>query len=153
MNAFPSGLNAALVDNAAISTVLVELDRVAGCAERKPVVDTTARLADDFILSGMEVGGRRLWRLSLNASDAWRQSGNALTVGVNLGAPLPTGATHAACTLSFDGGRQLPTSGEARIATAQGLWVAQPLGSKVHAHCPELAKPSMEWPLKQFARP
>ena len=150
LNAFPSGLNGALVDNAAMSTILVELDRVAGCAERTPVLDTTSRLADDFILSGTDVGGRRLWRLSLNASNAWRQQGGALAVGVNLGAPLPGGATRATCTLRFDGGRHLPTSGEARTATAQGLWVAQPLGSKVHVHCPELAEQSMEWPLSNL---
>ena len=92
----PWGSTGALVDNAAMSTILVELDRVAGCAERTPVLDTTSRLADDFILSGTDVGGRRLWRLSLNASsNALRQQGRALAVGVNLGAPLPGGAAWA----------------------------------------------------------
>ena len=41
------------------------------------------------------------------------------------------------CTLLFDGGQQLPTVGEARITTAQGIWVVRILHifCSVLLHC------------------
>ena len=74
-------------DNRAFSAALTDLDRVAGCHDRSWVVDYGRRYYDDVLLSGMDVGGRRLWRLTLNHSVGQRP--DVTGIPIVLGQPLP----------------------------------------------------------------
>ena len=53
-------------DNDVLSAVLSELDVLVGCSqpERRWLPDSRAVWRDGFLLSGMETGGRRAWRLT-----------------------------------------------------------------------------------------
>ena len=135
--------------DAALSAALAELDRLAGCANRSWVKDMSRRSTDSFLLTGLDVGGRRLWRFTPNettpsSSDA---SGGGLgappSEQVTLGQPLPINQTTARCTMLFVGGERLSGSGD---PGAYGRWYTTPAG--IQLVCPELnGGQPLAWPL------
>lgn len=134
-------------DNGALSAALYELDEVAGCADRQWVHDYTQRSKDNFVLSGADVGGRRLWRLTPDGTaDTVTDPSN---IPVTLGQPIPgTNATDTPtlkCTLSFESGVALHANES--WAESYGTWIVQPSAAGVVLHCPTVASP-IRWPIK-----
>ena len=152
-------------DNLLLSNALAELTELAGCAERSWVTDCDMRYntsypscltcadptlaaMDSFALTGSDVGGRRLWRLSFDAprsaSNAARADGRGLSVsGLSVGKRRPGAGGSSAvgareCSLHFSqghvlspanatGGLQEWTEGTqpAGGTNVVGVWIAQ----------------------------
>jgi hypothetical protein len=141
-------------DNGALSAALYELDEVAGCADRRWVRDYWDGSRDSFALSGVDVGGRRLWRFTPDETGvaAGLASGAPASFAVTLGQPIPafpgTNATASPtlpCTLAFESGATLRANRS--WAPSVGVWVAQPAAASAFLHCPALSGP-IEWPIK-----
>ena len=112
------GYRVRLADHALVSSLLEELTAVAGCEDRAWVVDPAPRYRDDFLLSGMDVGGRSVWRLAAQNMTALAAADGhvrASPVSVCMGAVVRT-CVATACSLVFDHGVVLPrgnhTAGE-----------------------------------------
>ena len=131
-------------DNGALSAALYELDEVAGCADRQCIRDDSLRSGDNFALSGVDVGGRRLWRFTPNGT-AVERAGPA-ELAVTLGQPIPgSNATALNCTLAFESGATLRPN--ASWAESFGVWVAQPAGAGAALRCPTVPRP-IPWPIQ-----
>ena len=178
-------------DNLSLSNALAELTELAGCAERSWVTDCDMRYntaypscltcadptlaaMDSFALTGSDVGGRRLWRLSFDAprsaSNAARADGGGLSVsGLSVGKQRPGAGGSSAvgareCSLWFAQGQVLSpanaTGGPHERAEGTqpaggtnvvGVWIAQPTSGTVEVRCGERSPET--WPLVRNTRP
>ena len=138
-----------------MSAVLDELDAVAGCRARSWVVDCQPRLADStsldgFLLTGADIGGRRLWRLSMDGTDPAARvaidgtTGRLTVRGVRFHLELPQPWT---CDLRFAKGAVLESQTPRVNATRVGVWITQAAaGATVEVHCPAV-RVTLPWPL------
>ncbi len=98
--------------------ILVELSRVAGYSDRKPIL-TDSRWNDGYILSGMYSGGRNIWRITpdttLVSVEDFKVKDRAPTFRVN------------GMTVTFPQGRIIE-DGEISRAGSCGYWVETPAG-------------------------
>lgn len=96
-----------------IDDILVELTRVVGGADREPIV-TPPSMNDHYVLSGMHVGGKNIWRLTpdtgLVSVEEFKVEGTDPTFRVN------------GQTITFPGGKIIETGSVREIGTC-GYWI------------------------------
>lgn len=66
------GMDAALEGNVQMDRAIAELEPLVGYAARVPLTRSNVDWSDDFLLSGMDVGGRRIYRLTPNPEVPFR---------------------------------------------------------------------------------
>ena len=73
-----------------ISKLLSELDSLIGYVDRKTLTRTDVGFDDDYVLSGMEAGGKRVYRLTPDPSQAVRVLSSSGTVRIQVGTQTVT---------------------------------------------------------------
>ncbi len=96
-----------------VDDILVELTRVVGGADREPIL-TPPSMNDHYVLSGMHVGGKNIWRLTpdtgLVSVEEFKIAGDDPTFSVN------------GQTITFPGGKIIET-GDIREVGTCGYWI------------------------------
>jgi hypothetical protein len=99
-----------------ISKLLSELDSLVGYADRKTLSRTDVSFTDGSILTGMEAGGKRVYRLTPDPSQAVTVLSSSGTVRIQIGSQIVTIANASIYT---------PPS----PASTLGFWIVQTQGS------------------------
>jgi len=101
---------------ALVSKLLSELDSLVGYADRKTLSRTDVGFTDGSILTGMEAGGKRVYRLTPDPSQAVTVLSSSGTVRIQIGSQTVTIANASIYT---------PTS----PASTLGFWIVQTQGA------------------------
>lgn len=113
------------------SGCLEQLDELAGAADRKTLVADLAGWYDDYVLTGMQAGGRTVWRFTPNLPDG------APLEGV-LVSESPATFKVGDRTVTIPGGRIR----EPRAALSKaGYWIVAPAGTRPVVEEPAPARP------------
>ena len=104
-----------------LEATLLELEHYLGCAGRQWITDKNIRWEDDFLLGGMLVGSKRVWRLTAQTPSEFApliepappHVGESNCPNVTVPVQLHVHAT-AACTIKFQNA-SLEASGVSRF--------------------------------------
>ncbi len=99
-----------------ISDIMVELTKVAGYADRKPI-QTPATWNGEFVLSGMYAGGRNIWRFTPNTEVKFLKN-------VLVDSKTPTFSIDGQ-TITFPQGKII-ADGNVRVVGTSGYWIETP---------------------------
>ena len=112
-------------DDAVFSATLGALEAAVGSPNRRWVIDESPRWEDAFQLTGMDVDGTRVWRLTpagLPKAPALTTAVDAATGELNVSSVgFAAGQTLLSCSLLFSNGRVRKNAAE----TPFGLWIVQ----------------------------